>query len=242
MPQSAVRLKGVLPDCASGRRGRRWRCLVGNPGGVRVGPPVAGPHGPAAAGPGHTGIVTDSAPGRAGKGATGYTRVGMDGASIQPRFAADAMLGRLAKYLRILGYDTVWAPGRTAGDVWALADREGRLMLSGNRRLRHELPAAEYLLVPMVDPVGQLALVVRRLDLRPGGRLFSRCIRCNRLLEPLGRDEACLKVPEEVLQRYDRFFTCPGCRYAFWLGSHVRNTLRKLEPAIRDVPAWVARP
>lgn len=167
----------------------------------------------------------------------------MDGASTEPRFAADAMLGRLAKYLRILGYDTLWDPALTPAALWRIAEREGRIMLSGNRRLRCELPGADYLCVPMMDPVRQLALLVRRLELLPRGRsrgrLFSRCIRCNRVLEPLPTEQARRKVPEAVLRRYDRFFTCPECRYAFWMGSHVRNTLRKLRPALDEVPAWV---
>ena len=166
----------------------------------------------------------------------------MNGAPTEPRFAADAMLGRLAKYLRILGYDTFWDPGCTHSALWKIAESEGRLMLSGNRRLRSALPAAEYLCVPMVDPVSQLGLVVRRLALRPGERLFSRCIRCNRLLQPLPREQACLKVPEAVFRRYDRFFTCPECRYAFWMGSHVRNTMRKLRPVLDEVSAWTAAP
>lgn len=146
------------------------------------------------------------------------------------RFAVDQMVVKLGKYLRILGYDAVWDQQSRTHELILRANREGRILLSRNRRLAEQYPpVARVQVITSTDPVEQLAEVVRRhaLDVRTG--LFSRCIRCNVPLDPVAdKAEAAGRVHPNVLRRYERFYRCPSCGTVFWKGSHVQNTCRKL--------------
>ena len=145
-------------------------------------------------------------------------------------FLVDHMLIKLGKYLRILGHDAVWIPGERSLDLVARANREGRVFLTRNARLRHQEPrAARSVLISSDDPVIQLREVVHALHLQPEALLFTRCIRCNLPLEKVS-DKAAIedRVHPNVYECYRSFYRCPDCGTVFWKGSHVRNTCRKL--------------
>ena len=148
----------------------------------------------------------------------------------QIRFMADHMLIKLGKYLRIVGYDAEWDSRLSTHELISRANRERRVFLTRNTRLPHQYPApGRCVVLDSEDPLTQLRQVTARFDLDVLSGLFSRCIRCNVVLEPVG-DKAAIRerVHSNVYARYDRFLTCPQCGTVFWHGSHVRNTCRKL--------------
>ncbi len=102
-------------------------------------------------------------------------------------------------------------------------------------RHHHPLPQRE-LRVESDDPLLQLRQLLDA-GLADTSALFTRCIRCNLVLEHVEREAIRERVPEGVFRSYRRFFTCPGCGTVFWLGSHVRNTCRKL--GLEDVSECV---
>jgi uncharacterized protein with PIN domain len=146
----------------------------------------------------------------------------------RPRFLVDHMLGKLGRYLRVLGYDVEEEPGLSTAALVLCADAEGRVFLTRNRRLVHEHVPHRWLLIEDDDPVRQLSATIDAFGLDPYARLFSRCIRCNVELDELPRDAVPSSVPARVRERYRRFYACPECGTVFWKGTHVRNTCAKL--------------
>ncbi len=143
------------------------------------------------------------------------------------RFAVDTMLGRLARWLRILGHDVAYGPhlrGRTLIDC---ARREGRLLLTRDTRLRraHDLPP--HLFIGSDHFREQLRQVAATWPVGAGS-LLSRCLDCNRLLDEVTREQARERVPEFVGTSSPRFWRCGGCGKLFWPATHKLHIEREL--------------
>jgi uncharacterized protein with PIN domain len=138
----------------------------------------------------------------------------------EPRFIADAMLGRLARWLRLLGQDTLYEPGIADRELVRRALEEGRYILTRDRRLTEEWRVADVYVVSADTPREQLAETLARFDLAGRIRLFSRCSRCNAVVAPVSRDDAAGRVPADVLASGARIFTCRSCGRLYWEGSH----------------------
>jgi hypothetical protein len=136
------------------------------------------------------------------------------------KFVADAMLGRLAKWLRILGYDVSYFPSSNPDSLMKQARAEGRIILTRNRHLPQKGPGLRVLLIESDHWREQLAQVLQAYRLRPGKGRFQRCVLCNRRLVSSGSEEVEGKVPDFVLAHYSSFFRCPQCGRIYWQGSH----------------------
>ncbi len=134
------------------------------------------------------------------------------------RFVADAMLGTLAKWLRILGYDTVFDSALDDHQLARLARAEGRVLLTRDRELagRRGLRA---LLIADQELGAQLGQVLAEFDLA-ADHAFSRCPVCNAELAALDPAEARRRVPEYVAETQERFSLCPRCQRVYWRGTH----------------------
>jgi uncharacterized protein with PIN domain len=152
----------------------------------------------------------------------------MEGTEI--RFEIDSMLVKLGRYLRCLGYDAEWDAGRSLATRIERADAQGRIFLTRNHNVGHQVAAPErILLLDEDDPVAQVWCVIEALGLDPERHLFTRCIRCNVTLVEIEKGAAvATRVPASTFASYAHFFTCPNCGTIFWKGTHVRNTCRKL--------------
>src|SRR5262245_17551649 len=115
------------------------------------------------------------------------------------RFLADCMLGRLAKWLRVLGYDCRYDRRAEDAEIVRLAEAENRVILTRDVRLTQRRRARRFLLIDSVDPVEQLRQVAAAFSLVPDPqRILSRCLRCNATLEPLEAEMAASQVPRYV--------------------------------------------
>ena len=166
------------------------------------------------------------------------TRAGATGLNEGPRFAADAMLGRLARWLRVLGYDTWYDIGVADPVLVQVAADEDRVLLTRDRHLLRELRPQRALEVRQDDPLGQLHDVVRALALPPPPELFTRCMLCNALLVELAGEEARPLLPAGVQDIPGPVRRCPRCARLYWDGSHVRRMRDALE---RVLPGWGGR-
>lgn len=157
------------------------------------------------------------------------------------RFAADAMLQSLAKWLRLLGYDCA-ASGKLFGrELVAHAVAERRWVLTRNHRFAAELPQfllsqAVIVLVTSERLPGQLREVVERFSLEPAAFRFTRCLVCNEPLRQVPKPRGAPGVPAEVLARENRFWQCSHCGRLFWQGSHVRHSIDQLNHWLEITP------
>ena len=145
------------------------------------------------------------------------------------RFAADCMLGTLAKWLIILGHDVAYFQRIEDGDLVAFARREDRTILTRDRRLVKRRDARDHVLVASQDLRDQIRQVLEERHLRiRKDRLFRRCIKCNRPTRVVRRDSVRAEVPPYVYRTRRRFTRCPGCRRIFWRATHVSRMLEDL--------------
>lgn len=147
------------------------------------------------------------------------------------RFLADSMLGKLARWLILLGYDAryVGDDGRSDAELLEQARREDRVFLTRDTKIP-EVAGLRKIVIREQRFEPQLAQVLRESGLKPDRkRLFTRCTTCNRALETLTRDEALPLVPPLVRELETAFFRCPQCLRVYWNGTHTARTIEKLE-------------
>jgi uncharacterized protein with PIN domain len=137
------------------------------------------------------------------------------------------MLGTLAKWLRILGYNAVYDPGLDDYQLMRVARAEDRVLLTRDRELARRRGVHTLLIESQVLDE-QLRQVLTELDLKPAPS-FSRCPVCNHMLVPLDREAARARVPAYVAKTQERFRLCPGCDRVYWPGSHWQQMEERLE-------------
>lgn len=150
-------------------------------------------------------------------------RLGPPVTADRPRFFADAMLGRLARWLRTLGFDTAYDDGISDAALVKLALSEGRYILTRDRKLPEEWRVEGCLIVRADKVLDQLVEVAAAFDLEAPARLFTRCRACNQLLVTADRDVVARRVPPRVLEREVAFLQCPACERIYWEGSHTER-------------------
>jgi uncharacterized protein with PIN domain len=142
----------------------------------------------------------------------------MEARSGVPSFLADAMLGRLAKWLRLLGYDTAYAGEESDQRIAARARAESRVLLTRDREMARRR-GIRCLLVHSQDLDEQLEQVLSAFG-QPPGELAPRCPRCNASLIEISPQAARARVPAYVFQEHRCFHRCPACDRVYWPGSH----------------------
>lgn len=143
------------------------------------------------------------------------------------KFAADRMLGRLVKWLRIVGQDVIYGPHLTGYGLIRAARAENRLILTRDRGLKQKQPPP-YLFIESDHYRDQLRQVVSQCGLKLGDDLFTRCIACNTLLQSKPRESLEKVVPPYVFSSQDKFFSCPTCRRVYWPATHHQRMLEEL--------------
>lgn len=149
----------------------------------------------------------------------------------EPKFLADSMLGKLARWLVLLGYDARFVGGDGRADIELLeqAHREGRVFLTRDTKIP-EVAGLLKIVIREQRFEEQLVHVLRELSLKPDRkRLFTRCTYCNEKLEALAREEALPQAPPLVRELPTDFFRCPSCRRLYWNGTHTERTIKKLD-------------
>ena len=128
------------------------------------------------------------------------------------------MLGTLAKWLRIMGYDTLFDPDLNDHQLVRQARADDRVLLTRDRELARRR-GVRTLLLASEQLDDQLRQVLADLDLEPG-QSFSRCPVCNESLVDLDREAAQARVPTYVAQTHKTFKVCPTCQRVYWRGTH----------------------
>lgn len=138
----------------------------------------------------------------------------------EPRFVLDVHLGKLARYLRLLGFDTIYDRDYVDATIAAISIEERRLILTRDKGLLKRKEVTRGYWLRNIQPRLQIAEVVEVFDLRRVVRVFSRCMVCNHTLETANEAHVRDALPAGLRGQFERVSRCPGCRRLYWPGSH----------------------
>ena len=153
------------------------------------------------------------------------------------RFLADAHLGGLARFLRMLGFDTLHRNAFDDAEIRRLASEEDRIVLTRDRELLKCREIRRGCYVRALKPQMQLEEVAARFGLGPLARPFTRCLHCNLPLRKVDKDVVAHRVPETVLSLHEAFSYCSGCDRVYWPGSHYERMRLALKPIFAPAAA-----
>lgn len=145
-----------------------------------------------------------------------------------PCFAAEKTLGRLAKWLRLLGFDTLYQSDKTGKNFRDTLEND-RILLTRTRRLRNRIAPHKTIFVESDHLERQLQQIFRELGLKAHQtRPFSRCLQCNVPIVAVSKNDVWGRIPDFIFETHDSFNQCPQCQRVFWPGSHTRKSLAKI--------------
>ncbi|MDZ7658713.1 Mut7-C RNAse domain-containing protein [Fodinibius sp.] len=149
----------------------------------------------------------------------------------QNRFLADTNLGKLARYLRMAGFDTAYIQGQSDEEIISQMLEEKRTLLSRDRKLLMHKVIEHGYLPRSDDPAEQLQEVCRRFDLFDDVDPFTRCPNCNGVLQSVSKEEVIDQLEPLTKKYFDDFSQCPDCGQIYWAGSH----RQRMDERVKDL-------
>jgi uncharacterized protein len=140
------------------------------------------------------------------------------------KFIADVMVGKLARWLRVLGFDVAYSNKYADDEIIQIAETEDRIILTRDTGLAKRRMKAQCLLVSSENHKEQVRQVIDEFTLKDF-EVFSRCLECNALLEAIDKEEVFERIPPFVYLTQKRFAICPQCKRVYWHGTHANNML-----------------
>lgn len=137
-----------------------------------------------------------------------------------PQFVLDIHLGRLAAYLRLLGFDALYRNDYQDDQLAEIASKQNRILLTRDRGLLKRSEVCYGYCLRSSQPREQVMEVLQRFRLGADIRPFTRCMRCNDMLAPVGKVEVEQMLPDSVREQHQDFRRCRGCGQVYWRGSH----------------------
>jgi len=145
------------------------------------------------------------------------------------RFVLDMHLGKLAAYLRMLGFDADYSNNRPDEELAAISRNDGRILLTRDTGLLKRKAVTHGYFIHDIDPRRQIVEVLKRFDLFGAFRPFQRCIRCNGLLTGASVEKIEGLIPPEVLSVYSEFMQCQNCGRICWKGTHYQRMVQFID-------------
>jgi uncharacterized protein len=149
-------------------------------------------------------------------------------------FILDVHLGRLAGYLRLLGFDALYRKDFGDAEIARISHSESRVVLTRDRGLLKRNEVLYGYWVRQTEPRRQLLEILRRFNLTGRVDLFTRCLICNTALQRVGREAVLERVPPRAAGLFHDFHACPGCERVYWKGSHYRRMLQLVGRTLRE--------
>ena len=152
------------------------------------------------------------------------------------RFVADSNAGKLARWLRMIGYDTLFFKNVNDDQLIEIATKEGRVILTRDTQfMRRKIITngqVKVLLLENDNPKEQMHQVVKALNLDCYFKQFTRCLECNQSLKPRRKEEVKELVPPYVFRTQSQYMQCPSCHRVYWRGTHWERMKRELDKLI----------
>jgi len=149
-----------------------------------------------------------------------------------PAFIADCHLGKLAKYLRLMGFDTLYFNHIDDNDLLKLAAAEQRVILTRDRLLSERRTDTRIVFLEATDTTGQLRQIMREFRIGNIPSAFSRCIVCNTPLQVVEKEKIEHRLPPKIGLHFSYFEYCPRCDRIYWHGDHYRHMQEFLRNAL----------
>jgi uncharacterized protein with PIN domain len=142
-----------------------------------------------------------------------------------PKFVADVHLGRLTRYLRMMGFDVYYKNDLSDEEIVKISLKERRAILTRDIGIlkRTEVTHAYFIRTDKVEK--QTEEVIIRFDLQNEIKEFSRCLECNELLKSIKKETIVKQLPPKVSQTHNEFYQCPSCKKIYWKGTHYQRML-----------------
>jgi uncharacterized protein with PIN domain len=147
----------------------------------------------------------------------------------EAQFVADAMLGKLTKWLRVMGIDVMYDSDVIDAQLLQCAERQGRILLTRDGGLMRRRGPAQRLYIESDYYHEQVRQVVQAFRLAESIQMFSRCLQCNALLGAIAKQLVAARVPPYVYASQMTFKHCAICDRLYWGGTHRDNMLRQLQ-------------
>jgi len=142
------------------------------------------------------------------------------------------MVGRLARWLRVLGFDVVYSNKYADDEIIRIAEADGRVILTRDAGLAARRSRAPLLLIQSGSHLEQVREIVRAFHLQMF-EFFSRCLECNAPLLDVDKESVFERVPPYVYLTHDRFALCPSCGRVYWRGTHVEEMIHRIQSTLR---------
>lgn len=155
-----------------------------------------------------------------------------------PKFIADVHLGTLARYLRMLGFDTLYRNDYIAEELIQISIKETRTILTKHICILKQNRVTHGYYVRKIKPDKQAAEVLSRFSLEKSIKKFSRCLECNSILRKIEKKNVIERLPEMVRTLQNEFYICEGCDKIYWKGSH----FEKMNRTIKDIISIIRHP
>lgn len=140
------------------------------------------------------------------------------------KFIADVHLGKLARLLRMFGFDTVYKNDFSLDELLKIGKDENRILLSRNAAVSKML-ADRCFFVSDENPFGQIKQVIQHFNLKEQLHPFSRCIVCNGTLETVSKERVTDLLQKNTASYFQEFWQCSDCKRIYWKGSHFKKML-----------------
>ena len=157
--------------------------------------------------------------------------------SAEKRFSADSMLARLARWLRLLGFDCAYDGGIADAELVRRAVEENRILLTRDRGLKEAWWVSNVYVLQSENLREQLCELIRTFDLARAITVLSRCSECNEPVRAVNVDDIRDRVPPHVLDLHHDFSECPSCGRVFWEGTHAARIRQVADELLVEVRA-----
>ena len=157
---------------------------------------------------------------------------GMDPLSV----TALMMVGKLARWLRVLGFDVAYSNTFSDDEIVRLAEAESRIILTRDTSFASRRNLPQTLLVDSDHYKEQVRQVLRRFNLKEF-KIFSRCVECNTPLQEVDKEAVFERIPPYVYLTQERFAACPSCKRVYWRGTHTEKMLQRIVSVLNLEPA-----
>lgn len=147
----------------------------------------------------------------------------------EPKFILDVHLGTLARYLRMLGFDTSYRNDFSDEEIVKISLGEKRAILTRDIGILKRSEVTRGYWVRNTDPFKQVEEVVKRFDLKDQIKEFSRCVECNSILEKIDKEKIIGRIPPKVNAAHNNFLYCKKCDKIYWRGSHYQSMKKLIE-------------